>query len=90
MAQAVVDPDDLRRFAGNLRQFTGELERQMAVLHGQLSALSNTWRDQEQIKFTEEFEQTLKAVNRFVDLANQHIPFLVRKAQRVEEYIQQR
>ena len=90
MAQAVVDPEELRRFASNLKHFTGELERNLSVLHGQLTGLSNTWRDQEQMKFTEEFEQTMKVVSKFVQAANDHIPFLVRKAQRVEEYLQQR
>jgi len=30
------------------------------------------------------------AVKRFMEAANLHIPFLVRKAERVEEYLQQR
>ncbi len=36
MSQAIVDPDELRRFASNLKQFTDETERQLSVLHGQL------------------------------------------------------
>lgn len=90
MPQAIVDPAELRRFAMNLKRFNGELMNQMAVLHGQLLGLSNTWRDQEQIKFTEEFEATMKVMARFVEATNQHIPFLLRKAQRVEEYLQQK
>ena len=38
MAQAVVDPSELRRFAQNLRHFNTELHNRMAVIHGQLSA----------------------------------------------------
>jgi hypothetical protein len=62
----------------------------MAVLHGRLVALGSSWRDQEHNKFVEEFEQTMKTLGRFVDASNKHIPFLVRKAERVEEYLQQR
>jgi hypothetical protein len=62
----------------------------MAVLHGQLVALGNTWRDKEHEKFAGEFEQTLLVVKRFMEAANLHIPFLLRKAERVEEYLQQR
>ncbi len=90
MPQAIVDPAEVRRFAMNLKRFNGELMNQLAVLHGQLLTLSNTWRDQEQIKFTEEFEQTMKVMHRFVEATNQHIPFLLRKAERVEEYLQQK
>lgn len=90
MPQAIVDPAEVRRFAMNLKRFNGELMNQMSVLHGQLLTLANTWRDQEQIKFTEEFEQTMKVMSRFVEATNQHIPFLLRKAERVEEYLQQK
>jgi uncharacterized protein YukE len=90
MAQAVVDPAELRRFAQNLRHFNTELHNRMAVIHGQLSGLSQTWRDKEQEKFTEEFEATLIVINRFIEATNNFVPFLLRKAERVEEYLQQR
>ena len=90
MAKAIVDPAELRRFAHTLKQFNNELQAQMSSLHGQLVGLSQSWRDQEQRKFTEEFEQTMKVVQRFTETTEQHIPFLMRKAERVEEYLQQR
>jgi uncharacterized protein YukE len=90
MPQAIVDPNELRRFAHSLKQFGAELQNQMGVLHGQLLNLGNTWRDQEHQKFAEEFEQTLTVVSRFVEATEQHVPFLLRKADRVEEYLQQR
>jgi uncharacterized protein YukE len=89
MPQAIVDPGELRRFAVNLKQFNSELLNQMTVLHGQLSGLGQTWRDREHDKFVEEFEQTLQVVKRFVEATNQHVPFLMRKAERIEEYLQQ-
>jgi uncharacterized protein YukE len=90
MAKAVVDPEELRRFASDLKRFNGELQSQMAVLQGRLIALGQSWRDQEQTKFVEEFEQTMRVLTRFTEATNQHIPFLLRKAQRIDEYLQQR
>jgi uncharacterized protein YukE len=90
MAQAIVDPGELRRFAQSLKRFNGELETQLTMLHSQLTGLGQTWRDQEHIKFVEEFEQTMLVLKHFTESANQHIPFLMRKADRVEEYLQQR
>jgi uncharacterized protein YukE len=90
MAQAIVNPEELRRFAARLKQFNNEMMTQLTTLHGQLSGLSQTWRDREHDKFVEEFETTLQVVKRFVDATNQHIPFLLRKAERIEEYLQQR
>lgn len=90
MPQAIVDPEELRRFAHNLKTFNHELQNQMVVLHGQLVNLGNTWRDQEHQKFEQEFEQTMQVVKRFIESSNDHIPFLLRKAERAEEYLQQR
>jgi WXG100 family type VII secretion target len=90
MSQAIVDPAELRRFANNLKTFSSELQNQMALLRSQLMNLGQTWRDQEQEKFTGEFEQTTAAINRFLESSQQHIPFLLRKAERIEEYLHQR
>jgi uncharacterized protein YukE len=90
MSQAVVDPAELRRFAHQLKQFNAELEERMTTLSSQLHSLSSTWRDQEQKKFAEEFEQHLKLINRSIQATNEYAPFLLRKAERIEEYLQQR
>ncbi|HEX5445720.1 MAG TPA: WXG100 family type VII secretion target [Pirellulales bacterium] len=90
MSKAIVDPTELRRFAAALKAFNGDLQSRMQVLHSQLGALSQTWRDQENLKFSEEFEQTMVAIKRFVEASNEHIPFLMRKAERVDEYLTQR
>jgi WXG100 family type VII secretion target len=90
MSQAVVNPEELRRFAARLKQFNNEMMSQLSTMHGQLAGLSQTWRDREHDKFVEEFEQTLQVMKRFTEATNQHIPFLLRKAERIEEYLQQR
>ena len=90
MAKAVVDPQELRRFAHDLKRFNDELMQQLSVLHGRLNNLGQTWRDQEHTRFAQEFENTTRVLHRFTEAANDHIPFLLRKADRVDEYLQQR
>lgn len=90
MSQAIVDPVELRRFANNLRRFNSELEERMTALAAQLHALGTTWRDQEHKKFTDDFEQHMKVIARYIETTNEHAPFLIRKADRIEEYLQQR
>ncbi|MBN1588379.1 MAG: WXG100 family type VII secretion target, partial [Pirellulales bacterium] len=74
----------------NLKRFNQELQDRMSTLSSQLASLSKTWRDQEQKKFVEEFEQQAKGIARFVELSEQHIPYLLRKAELIDEYLQQR
>jgi uncharacterized protein YukE len=90
MPRAIVDPAELRRFAHNLKHFTTELHHQLSVLQGQFASLGDTWRDQEHEKFAQEFVQVCTVMTRFLETANQQIPFLLRKAERIEEYLQQR
>jgi len=90
MPQAIVDPEELRRFAQNLKKFNNDVQERITALSNQLSALGKTWRDQENKKFSEEFEQHIKIVARFVDVVDRHVPYLLRKAEIIEEYLQQR
>jgi uncharacterized protein YukE len=90
MARAIVDPDELRRFAHSLKHFTNELQHQLGVMQGQFAGLGDTWRDQEHEKFAQEFTQTMQVLAHFVGEASTHIPFLMRKADRIEEYLHQR
>jgi uncharacterized protein YukE len=90
MTQAIVDPGELRLFAQMLKQFNQDLTDRTTALSAQLHSLSSTWRDQENLKFTEQFEQHLRYLQRFIDANNQHIPYLTRKAERIEEYLQQK
>lgn len=89
MAQAIVDPGELRRFAQLLRRFNEELGEKSGVVAAHLSHLGQTWRDQENVRFSEEFSANMKALARFVESNEQFIPYLLRKAQLVEEYLQQ-
>jgi WXG100 family type VII secretion target len=90
MPQAIVDPEELRRFAQSLKKFNTDVQERLTSLNGQSVALGRTWRDQEQKKFAEEFEQQMQVLARFIELIDRHIPYLVRKAEIIEEYLQQR
>ena len=89
MPQAIMDPEEVRRFAEELKRFNVEIQNRMALLQARFAALGDTWQDQEHIKFAEEFKQTMKALKKFVEVSNQHTPYLLRKAQRIEEYLNQ-
>jgi uncharacterized protein YukE len=90
MSQAIANPEELRRFAQMLKKFNNGLEEQMTALAGQLDGLSATWRDQENQRFSEEFHRNLNVMGHFLESNNEYIPFLLRKAERLEEYLQQR
>jgi len=84
-----MDPAEVRRFAEELKRFNLELQSRITLLQARFAALGETWQDQEHAKFAEEFRQTMKALIKFMEISGQHTPFLLRKAQRIEEYLSQ-
>lgn len=90
MSQAIVDPAELRRFAHQLKSFNEDLRERVTVLHGLIVGLGDSWRDQEHERFVQDFEQTMHVIEAFLASADDHVPFLLRKAEKVEQYLQQR
>ncbi len=90
MAQAIADPEELRRFAEELKRFNNDIQNSMASLNARFQALGDTWQDQEHAKFGDEFRETMKVLRKFVEASNHQGPFLLRKAQRIEDYLRQR
>ena len=84
-----MDPERVRRFAEELARFSSETQNRVALLQARFNALGDTWQDQEHEKFAEEFRLTMKALKKFIEISNQQAPFLHRKAQRIEEYLNQ-
>ena len=89
MAQVVNDPEQVKRFAEELQRFNRDLQHRMGSLQARFNALGDSWQDQEHEKFSEEFKDTLKTLKKFMELSEQHVPYLMRKAQRIEEYLKQ-
>lgn len=88
--QAIVKPEDLRKFVSQLKVFNQNLDSSTKKIQGHFKSLGSTWRDQEQRRFAQEFEQTMKVLKRFNELSEKHIPFLLKKAQKAEDYLRQR
>jgi len=87
MPQAVVDPEELRQFAQSLKKFNAQLRERAGALGNQLATLNATWRDQEHKKFADQFESSMKVLQRFAEEADEYVPYLLRKAQHIEDYL---
>ena len=85
-----MDPEEVRRFAKELKRFNDDVQVRAAALQARFAALGGSWQDQEADKFGEEFISTMKVLKKFVEVAEKHTPYLLRKAQRIEQYLDQR
>ena len=90
MPKVVVDPDDLHRFAVELKRFGGEVQVLLANIHRQFTKVGDTWQDQEHAKFAQEFQQMTRVLSKFVATTEQQAPILLRKAESIKAYLDQR
>ncbi len=88
MAQAVVDPEQLRQFAAMLKRYTIQVRESTASLSQAQARLADSWRDQEHRKFADQFEEQIKLVHKLLEASEQHIPYLLKKAEIIEQYLQ--
>ena len=56
-------------------------------VRGKLRALEQKWDDQEQRKFSAEFDVSIKSLSRFLELSKQYVPFLTKKAGHIDDYL---
>lgn len=90
MSKAAVDPAELRRFAQDLNRFNGDLLGLVQSLKSKMTGLEATWRDQEQRKFAETFEQMMRTIGLFLPISEEQVKFLNKKAVAIEEYLKVR
>lgn len=87
MNQAIVDPEQLRQFASHLHRFTEDLKERSTALGSQMNQLEQTWRDEQQRKFAGEFAEQMRQMSRLIKMTEQHIPYLLRKAEQIDAYL---
>ena len=87
MSKAVVDPEELRRFAFDLKRFNSEVQTQIVSIQRRFVKLGETWQDQEHAKFADDFSKLMVTLAKFVESSERHIPYLLRKAQKIQDYL---
>ena len=79
-SHADVTPEELRKFASQLKAFNEKLSSDTKQLQSQFKAIGSTWRDHEHEHFAQEFEQTMMVIAKFIESSEKHIPFFVEKS----------
>lgn len=90
MTRAIADHEELDRFASDLQHFCRQLEQNLNTLNGSFSRLGETWRDQEHARFAQDYAETTRVLQQFMRAADEHVPLLRRKAQRLRDFLSQR
>ncbi len=87
MAKAVVDPEELARFVAALKRFNQSTRDEIALVQRQFKRLGETWQDQEQARFAENFEAMVRVYGKFLEESERQVPQLARKAEAIRDYL---
>ncbi len=79
-----INSGDVRTFASQLKQFNNELVAGSARLQAQFRRLGETWQDPQYARFAQDFDQTMRNLERFRRLSEDVIPRLTRLADHID------
>lgn len=88
--RAIVDPEELKRFAHDLDAFNRDLEDLLGGIRARFEHVSQTWEDQEFSDYSEHFKQADQTMVRFMEETSRQVSHLFRKAQRAQSYLDER
>ena len=90
MAKAIVDPEELRRFAAYLEQSSGEVRGQKTAMLAAFARLHETWRDDKYARFDSSFSEAMKMLEAYLRQSEQYANFCKQKAARAQRYLDNR
>ena len=90
MPQAIVDPEEVKRFAAFLEFTAAELAGAKSDAASYFRDLRNAWHDEKYDKFEQSFEETVARINNFVLYARMYADHLNKRARKAEEYLEGR
>jgi len=88
MPQAIVDPDELRRFASFLDSIAESIRNKRTVVGSSFGSLKEVWRDQKYAQFERVFSETTTQLDRFLRDAANYAQYLRKKAAIVDRYLE--
>ena len=63
------------------------MKQRSSGLASQMNQLEQTWRDEQQRKFAEEFTTEMRQMQRLIKATEEHVPYLLRKAEQIDAYL---
>jgi len=88
MVGARIDPEEVEKFAKELRRFNTELRNSRTRIQGRFNLLGETWRDRKHERFTQEFNQIMRIIEQFLKISEEHVGFLIKDAKFIRTYLE--
>lgn len=90
MEGAIVNPEELKQFAYHLSKSAMDLRGIRDSTRAKMNHLNQSWRDNENQKFVQMFEQDMRPLERLMQTMDEYSNFLKRKAASLDPYFNTR
>jgi len=85
MAKAIVDPEELRRFAAFLDSERERLQSQRSSMRVEFARLHEDWQDAKYTQFAQTYEEAERALQKYLEYCETYAAFLRKKAAKAEQ-----
>jgi uncharacterized coiled-coil DUF342 family protein len=85
MPSSPLDPDQVRKLATELQEFNSDLQSKAAALRQRIEQVRASASPESLATVSEELDASLKALERFMQIADAQTPKALERAQRIEE-----
>lgn len=87
MADVHGNPDEMRQFAHHLNKLSTDFRNLKDATRAKMNHLSNSWRDNENAQFVQQFEHDVRPLERLIATADEYAQFLKKKAATLDNYL---
>lgn len=81
------NPDEMRQFAYHLNKLAMDFRGLKDSTRAKMNHLSQSWRDNENAQFAQQFEQDIKPLEKLIETAEKYSDFLKKKASKLDDFI---
>lgn len=81
------NPDEMRQFAYHLNKLAMDLRGLGLTTQVKMNHLSQSWRDNENTQFAQQFEHDIKPLEKIIQTAEEYSNFLKKKAATLDVYL---
>lgn len=87
MADVHGNPDEMRQFAYHLNKLAMDFRGLKDATRAKMNHLCQSWRDNENAQFAQQFEQEIKPLEKLIQTAEEYSNFLKKKAATLDVYL---
>lgn len=81
------NPDEMRQFAYHLKKLAMDFRGLKDSTRVKMNHLNQSWRDNENAQFAQQFEQDIKPLEKLIETAEKYSDFLKKKASKLDDFI---